>query len=104
MKVRSFFDSASSTNDSSAAIDEDADTVATIVDNLGYKLTETMRERFDDVFRAAKTFIVDDDQEMRQRGIWLAQKLSKELSVQPDMWLVSHLAEADETTLSQCNS
>src|SRR5262249_29046124 len=76
--------------------DEDTETAAAIVDSLGYKLTETMRHRFDDVFRVARNFIVDDDEEMRQRCIWLAQKLNRELSVHPDMWLVARLAEAGE--------
>lgn len=76
--------------------DEDAETAAAIVDSLGYVLTDTMRTRFDDVFRAAKSFIVDDDKEMRQRGTWLAQKLNQDVSVEPNMWLVARLAEAGE--------
>ncbi len=87
--------------------DEDSETAAEIVNNLGYKLTETMRTRFDDVFRAAQAFIVQDAAESKQRADWLGQTLGRpEISaygIKPDMWLVARLAEAGEIALRQKN-
>jgi len=37
--------------------EEDSETVANIVDALGWELTDTMRARFDDLFEAAKKFL-----------------------------------------------
>lgn len=80
--------------------DEDAETVAKIVNDLGYELTGTMRMRFDDVFHAAKSFIVRDEQEMQQRCDWLVGITARQdlniYGLQPDMWLVAHLAHAGE--------
>jgi hypothetical protein len=87
--------------------DEDSETAAEIVNNLGYELTETMRTRFDDVFRAARAFIVQDAAESKQRADWLGQTLGRtEIStygIKPDMWLVAELAEAGELGLRQKN-
>ena len=84
---------------------EDSDTVAEIVSTLGYPLTDTMRTRFTDVFRAASSFLVDDAAEMRQRAQWLAQTIGKPALAQhplrPDMWLIAHITEAGETALRQ---
>ena len=48
--------------------EEDSETVADIVSTLGYPLTDTMRTRFGDVFRAATSFCVDDSGEMTERN------------------------------------
>ncbi|QUV84981.1 ATP-binding protein [Chloracidobacterium aggregatum] len=83
--------------------EEDGETIAEIVSTLGYLLTDTMRARFDDVFRAAKSFIVDDEKEMQERTQWLAETLKNhELltnGIKPDLWLLAMLAEAGETVL-----
>lgn len=83
--------------------EEDSETVAEIVNTLGYPLTDTMRTRFGDVFQAANSFIVEDEDEMQLRVPWLAQTIGRpDLStygVQPNMWLVAHLAEAGEIVL-----
>jgi len=83
--------------------EEDGETIAEIVSTLGYLLTDPMRDRFDDVFRAAKSFIVDDEKEMQERTKWLAETLKKpELrtnGIKPDLWLLATLAEAGETVL-----
>src|SRR5690348_14115255 len=46
--------------------EEDSDTIAQIVDTQGYELTDTMRTRFDDVFQAAKSFLVENASEKRE--------------------------------------
>lgn len=85
--------------------EEDSETVADIVSTLGYALTDTMRTRFEDVFRAAIGFIVDDDSEMQQRVKWLANVTGKQdiltYGVKPNMWLIANLAEAGEIILQR---
>jgi hypothetical protein len=85
--------------------DEDAETVASIVDTLGYPLTPTMRGVFDQVFTFASRFIIDDMQEMGQRVQWLSNRLGNpsilQYGLKPDMWLVGNLAEAGELVIRQ---
>jgi hypothetical protein len=85
--------------------EEDAETVASIVDTLGYPLTPTMRGVFDQLFTFASRFIIDDEEEMGQRVQWLSTRLSKpsiaQYGVKPDMWLVGDLAEAGELVIRQ---
>ena len=84
---------------------EDADTVAEIVSNLGYPLSDTMSTRFGDLFAAAQRFIVEDAGEMRQRTAWLAKRINKpdveRYGVRPDMWLLGNLAEAAEAAVRE---
>jgi uncharacterized protein len=83
--------------------EEDSETVADIVDTLGYSLTDTMRTRFSDVFGAARTLYVDDSDEMRRRSEWLAELINKPAlvnhGVQANMWLVANIAEAAELAI-----
>jgi hypothetical protein len=87
--------------------EEDAETVASIVDTLGYPLTPTMRELFDQVFAFASRFIIDDKDEMEERVQWLSTRLNKPLiaqyGVHRDMWLVGDLAEAGELVISEAD-
>jgi DNA helicase HerA-like ATPase len=83
--------------------EEDSETIAEIVSTLGYSLTDTMRARFDDVFRAASGFLVEDPEEMQARTEWLADTLNKpdlpDYGLKPDLWLLAMLAEAGEMVL-----
>ena len=85
--------------------EEGAETVASIVDTLGYPLTPTMRGLFDQVFTFASRFIIDDKHEMAQRVQWLSNHLSNpsilQYGLKPDMWLVGNLAEAGELVIRQ---
>jgi DNA helicase HerA-like ATPase len=85
--------------------EEDSETIAEIVNSLGYELTPTMSTRFGDVFGAANSFIVDETDEMQQRVKWLARTIGKpdlsEYGIKPNMWLVANLAEAGEMVLRQ---
>lgn len=88
--------------------EEDSETVAQIVSNLGYELSPTMLTRFPEVVQAAKSFWIGDDQEeMKLRSQWLADMLAKPqnsgYSVQPNMWLIANIAEAGELSLRQNN-
>ncbi|MFL5759985.1 MAG: ATP-binding protein [Thermomicrobiales bacterium] len=83
--------------------DEDSETVAEIVNALGYPLTDTMRSRFGDLFSAAGTFFTGDSQDLQTRVNWLAQTLGRQeilqYGIEPNMWLLSNLAESGEIVL-----
>lgn len=84
--------------------EEDAEAVAQIVNALGYELTETMRGRFDDLFTAAQSFYVDDEEERTARTQWLGEVTGRgdqleRYGIRPDLWLVATLAEAGELVL-----
>lgn len=85
--------------------DEDAETIAEIVNSLGYELTDTMRTRFGDVFRATQSFLVNDKDEMKVRVRWLAETIGKpelnEYGVKANMWLIAHMVEAAESVLKR---
>lgn len=87
--------------------DEESDTVAQLVNTLGYQMTDTMQTRFGDVFSAARSFVIADDDEMRQRESWLAQTLSKpdiaRYRVRRDLWLLGNMAEAGEIAVRNQN-
>lgn len=88
--------------------DEDSETISRIVSTLGYELTPTMQTLFSEVFDAARSFFVpDDEKEMINRVSWLSQRLSKpniaKYSVRQDMWLVAYIAEAGELALREGN-
>jgi len=80
--------------------EEDSETVAQIVDSLGYAMTDTMLARFGEVFRAAASFYVEDEDERAERCAWLAQTLGQPEIIQyglyPNMWLLAHVAAAGE--------
>ncbi len=83
--------------------EEDSETVARIVNSLGYELSPTMETLFSDVFEAAKTFYVEDESEMEERVDWLAEKTNKPNlkihGVKADMWLIANVAEAGERVM-----
>jgi len=85
--------------------EEDSETVAKIVDTLGYELTSTMNTRFGDIFDAARDFYVEDEEERQRREEWLANLLNRPNIARDgserDMWLVAQMAEAGETVLRQ---
>ncbi|GEO06157.1 hypothetical protein AAE02nite_38210 [Adhaeribacter aerolatus] len=80
--------------------EEESETVAKVVDTLGYELTPTMQGVFDDVFYAAKQFFIEDGGERKRREQWLALLLRRDTieqyGIKQDMWLVGYLAEAGE--------
>lgn len=88
--------------------EEDSETVAQMVNTLGYPLTPGMETMFDALFRAAKRFIVDDTDEMRQRTAWLADALGKpdieQYGLQRDLWLVAYMAEVGEQAVRIANT
>ena len=90
-------------------LEEETETVAQIIDTLGYPLTDTMKTRFEDVFSAARTFYVDDQADMDERKAWLASHVSDPQAIQryginPDMWLIANIVEAAELAIAQNDS
>jgi uncharacterized protein len=83
--------------------EEDAETIADIVDTLGYSLTDTMRTNFSDVFAAAIQFYSPDPEERQQRSQWLASAINNpdiaKSGIKADLWLVANLAEAAQLAL-----
>lgn len=77
--------------------EEDADTVARIVSDLGYGLSDTMRFRFPDVFEAARSFFDCNDTELAKRIASLGELAGNSVhtyGVQPNMWLIANMASA----------
>jgi DNA helicase HerA-like ATPase len=85
--------------------EEDSETVASIVNTLGYELTPAMHGMFDEVFSFARSFLVDDKDERQQRVQWLVALLDSpyvtEGNVRKDMSLIGHLAEAGQFAKQQ---
>jgi DNA helicase HerA-like ATPase len=88
--------------------EEDAETIANIVSSLGYPLTDTMRTRFPDVFRAATSFYVPDSEELKQRRDWLAARVAEpdrlQYGIRPDLWLIALLAEVADFAVRNGNA
>ena len=76
--------------------EEDADTVAQIVDNLASdRLTPAMVALFGDLFDATKKFYKAKDTEQIN---WLAKRLNddriRQNGIKPDLWLIANIAHA----------
>ena len=81
--------------------EQEADTVAQIVSNLGYPLTEPMLALFNDLFNATQRFYGTEQTKQDERDdrvSWLAGRLNKdnilEYGIRPDLWLIADIAEA----------
>lgn len=81
--------------------EEDSDTVAQIVSNLGYDLSPSMLTRFADVFQAAKSFYLDYSNEKKD---WMKERISRpeqidKYDIKPNLWLIAYMAEVGELVL-----
>ena len=76
-------------------LEQEADTVAHIVNNLGYPLSDAMIALFSDLFDATKKFYNDEEDE---RVHWLANRLNNRRILQhgihPNLWLIADIADA----------
>jgi DNA helicase HerA-like ATPase len=83
--------------------DEDAETVASIVDALGSKLSDPQRPIFDRLFDFAGQFLDVDRAEAESRKRWLVDFLNSQFvtmgNVRPDMHLIGNLAEAGQRVI-----
>ena len=78
--------------------EQEADTVAQIVGNLGYELSPTMIALFGDLFVASKKFYEAEEIESVN---WLTARIDgrnadyiRQKGIQPDLWLVANIADA----------
>ena len=80
--------------------EEDADTVAQFVNNLGYPLSDPMMTVFGDLFTATRGFyeIGGDENERQNRINWLANRLNddriRQYGINPDLWLIANISDA----------
>ncbi|MFN3385043.1 MAG: ATP-binding protein [Candidatus Thermochlorobacter sp.] len=87
--------------------DEDSETVAKIVSTLGYELTGTMLNLFEDVFEAAKNFYGENDSSRQEQVGWLSERLNnsdiKKYGIKQDLWLIANLANAAALSIREEN-
>jgi len=84
--------------------EEGAGTAAHIINSLSRnELSPKMQSQFDDIFDAARSFYTEDDIEREEREQWLAELLDDQriehFGIDPDMWLVGHMAKAGKEIL-----
>jgi DNA helicase HerA-like ATPase len=83
--------------------EEDAETVASIVDTLGSKLTDPQRPFFDRLFDFAKQFLAGDRTEVEARKRWLVDFLNSQYvtmnTVRLPMHLIGSLAEVGQRVI-----
>lgn len=88
--------------------EQESDTIAQVINGLAYPLTDTMLVSFEELFRAARCFIVDDSTEMQERIKWLSETIDepnlRRYGVRRDLWLIAHLAKAGEIVLQNGNT
>jgi uncharacterized protein len=87
--------------------EEDSETVAEIVNTLGYELSPTMHTRFTDLFKAATSFLDTDKEDLKIRAKWLANIIGNNnislYGISPNLWVIANLAEAGELILRNAN-
>lgn len=78
--------------------EEDADTVAQFVNNLGYALSDTMMTLFSDLFSATRDFYEPEGKERENRIRWLSNRLNedriRQYGIRPDLWLIANIADS----------
>ena len=79
--------------------EEDADTVAQIINNLGRDdLSNTMINLFNDLFEASKEFYEPVGDERQLRIDWLSDRLNddriRRYGIRQDLWLIANIADA----------
>ena len=78
--------------------EEPADRVMTVVESLAYKLSNTQRDMFEDIFEAAKAFIDVPEEDLAERQLWLSQYLSNEnidkYGIRPNLYFLADFTEA----------
>lgn len=78
--------------------EQEADTVATVVESLGWQLAKTHRERFDELFVGAEAFISTDAKELLERTKWLSDYLGNpdivRYGLKPDLFFLADFVQA----------
>jgi hypothetical protein len=74
------------------------ETVATVVENLGWALANTHRSLFDDFFKACKRLLETDSAELARRAKWLSDYLGddnlRRFGLRPNLFALASLVQA----------
>ncbi len=89
--------------------EEDADTVAQIINNLGRdELSITMMNLFYGLFEASKEFYEPEGNERQNRVNWLSERLSDQrilrFSIHPDLWLIANIADVAARSIREAKN
>ena len=89
--------------------EEDADTVAQIINNLGRDdLSNTMMNLFYELFEASKEFYEPEGNERKNRVDWLSERLNDQrilhYSIRPDLWLIANIADAAARSIREARN
>lgn len=78
--------------------EQDSETVATVVEALAWKLANTHRSLFDDLFNGASTFISGSPDELKERKTWLSEYLGNEniakYGLSPNLFFLADFTQA----------
>lgn len=78
--------------------EQDAETVVTVIESLGWPLANTHRSMFDDLFLGAFNFISAPPGELEKRTEWLSHYLEKEsiirFGLKPDLYFLADFVQA----------
>jgi hypothetical protein len=78
--------------------EQDTETVITVVEALGWKLANTHRMMFDDLFQGAKTFISTDSEGLKKRSKWLSDYLGNPnistYGLKPNLFFLADFVQA----------
>ena len=78
--------------------EQDAETVVTVVQSLGWQLAKTHRERFDSLFHAAKAVITSDDKVVQACALWLSAYLGNpdiaRFGIRPNLFFLADFVQA----------
>jgi DNA helicase HerA-like ATPase len=78
--------------------EQEAETVATVVESLGWGMAKTHRERFDELFAGAKAFILADAKDVTERTRWLSDYLGNpeiaRYGLKPDLFFLADFVHA----------
>lgn len=78
--------------------EEPAETVMSVVESLAHQLSNTQREMFSDIFKAAKAFLNVPGEDLAERQAWLSDILSNEninkYGLRPNLYFLADFTEA----------
>jgi DNA helicase HerA-like ATPase len=74
------------------------ETLITVIEGLGWKLANTHRSMFDDLYKGAKSFISGTPQELKERAEWLSEYLGNEniarYGLKPNLFYLADFVQA----------
>jgi DNA helicase HerA-like ATPase len=80
------------------AFEQDAETVAGVVETLGWGMANTHRSMFEDLFRGAQRYLDTGPQEQAERARWLADRLHndriQQFGLKPNLFFLADFVQA----------